>query len=447
MAPNIGTATDTTAMTTTAKALEILPSACLRGEVNVPGSKSYTNRALLIASLAEGRSRLDRPLHSDDTLYMTEALRALGVSVAHEDDGRALAVQGSSGRFPKDSADLFVGNSGTTMRFLAAALCASHGRYRLDGNDRMRERPIQDLLDGLTQLGCDVVSEARNGCPPLRINAHGIKGGRCEVPGTRSSQFFSALLMASPYAHSDVSIEVLGELVSKPYVGITLQVMRDFGVRVEGHDYQRFHVPCGQRYQARDFAVEPDASNACYYWAAAAIGGGPVRVNGLTSNSAQGDVGFVRVLERMGCTVCEDDQGIQVSGADLKGGEFDLRDMPDTAQTLAVVALFAEGPTVIRGIGNLRIKETDRIQALACELSKLGAAVEEGDDHLAISPRPLAGAAIETYDDHRMAMSFALAGARVPGLVILDPGCVAKTYPGYFDDLRRIGLHSQAVEG
>jgi len=252
--------------------------------------------------------------------------------------------------------------------------------------------------------------------------------------------------MAAPHAQTDVTIEVVGELVSKPYVGITLRVMRDFGVNVEDHDYRSFHVPGGQRYQARDFTIEPDASNASYFWAAAAIGGGPVRVTGLTSSSRQGDVGFVQVLERMGCTVREDDQGIEVSGGQLRGGEFDLRDMPDTAQTLAVVALFAEGPTTIRGIGNLRIKETDRIHALARELSKLGADVEEGDDYLVVSPAPLTAAAIDTYDDHRMAMSFALAGARVPGLVVLDPDCVAKTYPGYFEDVRRIGLDSQKVE-
>jgi len=428
------------------KALEMSPADTLRGEVEVPGSKSYTNRALLVASLADGTSRLYRPLHSDDTLYMTESLRALGVTVSHEDDGRALEVRGVAGSFPKDSADLYTGNSGTTMRFLTAALCGTHGQYRLDGNDRMRERPIQDLIDGLAQLGCDVVSEARNGCPPLQITASGIPGGRCQIPGTRSSQFFSAILMAAPHAQTDVTIEVVGELVSKPYVGITLRVMRDFGVNVEDHDYRSFHVPGGQRYQARDFTIEPDASNASYFWAAAAIGGGPVRVTGLTSSSRQGDVGFVQVLERMGCTVREDDQGIEVSGGQLRGGEFDLRDMPDTAQTLAVVALFAEGPTTIRGIGNLRIKETDRIHALARELSKLGADVEEGDDYLVVSPAPLTAAAIDTYDDHRMAMSFALAGARVPGLVVLDPDCVAKTYPGYFEDVRRIGLDSQKVE-
>jgi 3-phosphoshikimate 1-carboxyvinyltransferase len=430
-------------MKTQPQALEILPTPSLSGEIEVPGSKSYTNRALLVSALAKGSSRLLRPLHSDDTLYMAQSLGKLGVRIEEQENGQVLRVSGSSGAFPVSQAELFVGNAGTAMRFLAAAVCIGQGEYRLDGNERMRERPIQDLIDGLAQLGCDVRSEAGNGCPPVRIRASGIRGGICKVPGSRSSQFFSALLMAAPYAQSDTTIRVVGDLVSKPYVDITLQVMRDFGVSAQNDDYRTFRVPCGQVYVGRECAIEPDASNACYFWAAAAIAGGPVLVKGLTRRSAQGDVGFVDVLRRMGCGVLERPDGIEVRGCTLRAGEFDLGDMPDTAQTLAVVALFAQGATTIRNIGNLRIKETDRITALANELSKLGASVEQGPDWLSITPGELHGTLIETYDDHRMAMSFALAGARIPGVEILNPGCVAKTYPGFFDAIRRIGLDNR----
>ena len=428
------------------EALEIVPAPSLRGEAAIPGSKSYTNRALLVAALARGSSVLKRPLHSDDTHYMLQALRKLGIEAAENDDGSAFRLEGCGGSFPNRQAELAVGNSGTTARFLTAALCAGEGKFRLDGTERMRERPIQDLIDGLTQLGCRVVSEKANGCPPLMVEANGIRGGVCRVPGTRSSQFFSALLMAAPYAAADVTVEVVGDLVSKPYVEMTLQVMRDFGARVENHEYASFRVPAGQPYSGRDYVIEPDATNATYYWAAAAIGGGPIKVTGLSSGSAQGDVGFVEVLREMGCEVQHQEDGIEVRGGPLAGGEFDFGDMPDAALTLAVVALFAEGPTTIRNIGNLRIKETDRIAALAAEIEKLGGGATQGDDFLTVTPGRLRGASIETYDDHRMAMSFALAGARVPNVIILDPGCVAKTYPDYFTDISRIGLMSRQAE-
>lgn len=434
-------------MTPAVHALEILPAASLKGNVEIPGSKSFTNRALLIAALARGISRLRRPLYSDDTQYMMAALRSLGLSISEEKRGDLLVICGGAAQFAVKTGDFYVGNAGTAMRFLTAALCLGEGDYRLDGNARMRERPIQDLLDGLTQLGCRVFSETGNGCPPLRIEARGMHGGECRIPGTRSSQFFSALLMAAPYARAPVTITVLDELVSRPYIDITLQVMKTFGVPVENQGYQRFHVPSGRTYQGLDYDIEPDASNACYYWAAAAIAGGPVRVHGLSKTSAQGDVRFAEVLAQMGCQVSYDPQGIEVRGGNLRAGDFDLKDMPDTAQTLAVVALFAQGTTTLRNLQTLRIKETDRVAALATELAKLGAVVEEGPDFLRLTPGKPRGARINTYEDHRMAMSFALAGARIPGVVILNPGCVSKTYPSYFEDLKRIGLHSKRSGG
>jgi 3-phosphoshikimate 1-carboxyvinyltransferase len=378
---------------------------------------------------------------------MADALRILGTGIHAAEREPFWMITGNEARFPVPAADLAVGNAGTAMRFLTAALCLGHGTYRIDGNARMRERPIQDLIDGLRQLGCRVAAELGNGCPPLRIEAAGIPGGECRVPGTHSSQFFSAILLAAPYARNDVTITVEGKLVSAPYVAMTVRMMRDFGARVE-HDGSRwFRVAAGYGYRGRDYLVEPDASNASYYFAAAAIGGGPVRVRGLSRESVQGDVRFLDVLQAMGCRVSCGPDGIEVSGGPLRGGTFDLSDMPDVAQTLAVVALFAQGPTTIRNVGNLRIKETDRLHALSAELRRLGAEVHEGPDSLTLVPGPLRGAAIQTYDDHRMAMSFALAGTRIPGVTILDPQCVSKTYPDYFEEMRRIGLKSRPAPG
>ncbi len=423
-------------------ALEMQPCGPLRGEVEIPGSKSYTNRALLIAALASGTSTLRRPLHSDDTRYMAEALRELGISVKTPDEGKTLTVGGRGGDFPSKKAELSVGNSGTTIRFLTAGLCAGRGDFVLDGIDRMRQRPIQDLIDGIGQLGGRITSLNGDGCPPVRVVAEGLSGGRCLMPGTRSSQYFSAILMAAPLAKNPCTIQVDGDLVSRPYIDMTIDVMDRFGASVVNNNYKSFEVNGRQGYSAQDYLIEPDASNASYFWGAAAVSGGSVKVRGLTRGSAQGDVGFVDVLAQMGCDLEEDDDGIRVTGCDLKGGEFDLGDMPDTAQTLATIALFADGKTTITNIGNLRIKETDRISALATEISKLGARIEEGEDYLSIEPGELHGVEIETYDDHRMAMSLALAGIRIPGVGILDPGCTAKTYPEYFSDMARLGLRN-----
>jgi 3-phosphoshikimate 1-carboxyvinyltransferase len=307
--------------------------------------------------------------------------------------------------------------------------------YRLDGTPRMRQRPIGDLLDAMRQLGADVVSEAGTGCPPVIVRASGLQGGRATVAGNISSQFLSGLLMAAPYAKTNVELVVHGDLVSRPYVDMTLDVMSTFGVRVGAEDSCRFTIPAPQRYQAQNYAIEPDASAASYFFGAAAITQGEVTVTGLSDQSIQGDVAFCDRLRDMGCEVSSALDHVTVVGRPLHGIDVDMNAISDTVQTLAAVALFAEGPTTIRGIAHIRHKETDRIHALAVELRKLGAEIDERADGLKITPRPLCGAEIETYDDHRMAMSLALVGLAVPGVVIRDPDCVAKTYPEFFRDL------------
>jgi len=347
-----------------------------------------------------------------------------------------------------------VGNSGTTIRFLTALCTLGHGSYRLDGVSRMRERPIGDLLDALNQLGGNCRGMLRDGFPPVEMRAAGLAGGKATVRGDISSQFLSGLLMAAPYAADDVELAVSGELVSKPYVLMTLRLMQDFGMRVEAKlDLSGVRIPARQIYGGRTYDIEPDASAASYFWAAAAITGGEVTVEGLTWASLQGDVRFALCLEQMGCRIKHDASGITVSGRAERGIDVDMNAISDTVQTLAPVALFADGPTTIRGVAHIRHKETDRIGDLARELRKLGATVDELPDGLRIVPPHRSPHApreesisrsemptieIETYHDHRMAMSLALAGLRIPGVVILDPGCTAKTYPKFFDDLAKL---------
>jgi 3-phosphoshikimate 1-carboxyvinyltransferase len=441
--------------------LEIRPSGPVQGLVRPPGSKSITNRALICAALAEGPSTLTGALESDDTQVMVESLRRLGLRVDWNRPTATIRISGnwpastaqptaSGGRMPPDNAapptrpdktshplDFYVGNSGTTVRFLTAMLTLGRGVFRLDGNARMRERPIQDLLDALRQLGADVSSELNTGCPPVLIRAQGLPGGEATVRGDISSQYLSALLMAAPYARRGVRLRIDGPLVSQPYVRITTAVMRAFGVEIHVGDLQAFDIHPG-KYRGRTYAIEPDASAASYFFAAAAITGGQVTVAGLSPGSLQGDVAFVELLERMGCRVDHGPSGIAVQGGPLQGIDADMNAISDTVQTLAAVALFADGPTTITGVAHIRHKETDRIGNLAAELRRLGAAVEERPDGLSIAPGPLRGAAIDTYDDHRMAMSLALAGLRVSGVTINQPRCVAKTYPGFFDDLASI---------
>ncbi|MBM3290701.1 MAG: 3-phosphoshikimate 1-carboxyvinyltransferase [Candidatus Hydrogenedentes bacterium] len=409
--------------------IAIHPRCNLDSLVTIPGSKSCTARALVMAGLTRGESVLRECADCDDSTYMIDGLRGLDVAITRE--GNTVTVGG--GPFSRPDAPLFLGNSGTAVRFLAAACATLDGEAVIDGTGRMRERPIRDLIDAMRAWGMDAITET--GCPPVRIVSRGTFGGETTVKGDASSQYLTGLLMVAPCADRGASIRIDGELVSKPYVDLTIAMMDERGVAVTNHEYSRFDVPSGQQYRSGDYAIEADASGASYFFAAAAVAGGRVRVDNLAPTSHQGDVHFPRVLEQMGCGVKEGPHWIEVfSQGPLRGIDVDLNAMPDMAQTLAVTALFADGPTRIRNVHNLRIKETDRIAATAAELRKLGATVHEHDDGLEIippnSPRP---AAIDTYDDHRMAMSFSLAGLRIPGIVINDPACVSKTFPDFFE--------------
>lgn len=409
----------------------------VHARVRPPGSKSITNRALVCAALANGASTLRGALVSEDTSVMCDSLGRLGISVESLDAGRTLRIQGCGGKIPAAQASLYVANSGTTVRFLTALVALGRGRFRLDGTPRMQQRPIADLLAALAQAGVHARSEPGTGCPPVVVDASGLRGGDAAIRGDVSSQFLSGLLLAAPYAQTPLHLHVEGQLVSQPYVTMTLAVMRAFGVEVAMEGLAEFRVPRAG-YLARDYAIEPDASAASYFFAAAAISGGDITVDGLTRAALQGDVAFVDVLEQMGCTVTEGPDWLRVQAGPLRGVQVDMNAISDTVQTLGAVALFAKGPTWIDGVGHIRHKETDRLAALACELRKLGGLVEERADGLTITPGPLHGAAIDTYDDHRMAMSLALVGLRVPGVRIRDPGCVGKTYPEFWRDLEAI---------
>ena len=423
--------------------LEIQPRGPLAGQIAVPGSKSITNRALLLAALADGESRLFGGLRSDDTVVMRAALAAMGIEIREEEDAAQRPVwhvRGRGGHFDVPTAPLDCGNSGTTVRFLSAALSLAKGPFVVDGNARMRERPIADLATALEALGAQLRVEGRDHCPPIRIEGGGLPGGRAEIDGSRSSQYVSAVLQAAPYAAEDVELSFKdGIIVSRPYIDLTLEVMRAFGAEASWRGEapnETLFVKAGQPYRPTDYTIEPDASSAAYPFAAAAIAGGAVTVSGVPEHSLQADFKILGLLAQMGCRVVREADRVTVHGSDapLRSlGEIDMNDFPDAVLAYAVVALFADGPTTIRNVANLRIKETDRLAALAAELSKLGARTETGPDWLRIEPGTPRGASIETYDDHRMAMSFALAGLRIPGVHILDPGCVSKTWPGFFE--------------
>jgi 3-phosphoshikimate 1-carboxyvinyltransferase len=401
----------------------------IHGSIRPPGSKSITNRALIVAALAEGDSELRGVLDSRDTQVMFDSLGRLGIGCSHDPARRVAVIEGCGGRIPAGSADLYLENSGTSIRFLTAAVALGRGEYRLDGNERMRERPIADLVETLNELGGNVTCSP-TGCPPVVVRGRGLRGGSARVRGDVSSQFLSGLLMAAPGADGQVELIVEGELVSRPYVDMTLAVMQAFGVVVDSS-----LVISPAVYRARVYEIEPDASAASYFFAAAAITGGTVTVEGLGRGALQGDVGFVDALSRMGCTVSYRERSITVTGGPLHGIDIDMNHISDTAQTLAVTAVFASSPTRIRNVTHMRHKETDRVAAVVTELRRMGIEAEEAPDGLTVypgSPRP---ATIATYDDHRMAMSFALAGLRAPGIRIADPGCTRKTYPGFFEDL------------
>lgn len=416
-----------------------MPCSEVNGTIRPPGSKSITNRALICAALASGHSFLSGVLDSEDTQVMVQAWHQLGLAIDWNRDQNELAIEGCAGRLPRQQAEIFVANSGTTIRFLTAALAACHGEFTFDGIARMRERPIEDLLLGLNQLGADVASmNLKNpNCPPVRLNATGLKGGVATVAGTISSQFLSGLMMAAPYARSSVHLVVEGELVSKPYVAMTAAVMHAFGCEAQQISANEYQIAAPCTYQGCEYSIEPDASAASYFFAAAAITGGRTRVEGLSRQALQGDVGFVDVLQKMGSRVVYGPDWIEVTGRATKGVDVDMNAVSDTVQTLAAVALFADGPTRIRGVAHNRHKETDRIGDLSKELRKLGAIVNEFDDGLEIIPAPLSPTTIETYHDHRMAMSLSLVGLRQQGVWILNPRCTEKTYPNFFDDLAK----------
>jgi 3-phosphoshikimate 1-carboxyvinyltransferase len=409
-------------------------------DVRVPGSRSLTNRALLVAALAPGESRLTGALDSDDTEAMRDCLSAFGIEVRDEDG--LWHVRGAGPALPAPTRPLDVRQSGTTARFITALATLAAGPSTLDGEPRMRERPIDDLVHALVELGAEITIEGTNGCPPLRIAGGGLAGGTAVIDGSRSSQYVSGVLLAAPCAAHDVTLRLKdGILVSRPYVEMTLQVMLAFGARAGWQGPGVLHV-AAQPYVARDYTVEPDASSAAYPFAAAAITGGRVRVLGLSAGSAQADLRFLDALEAMGCRVVRGDDSCEVHGPSegLRGLDVDANDFPDACMALAVVALFADGPSRIRNVGNLRIKETDRLTALETELRRLGAGVHAGSDELRIEPAPerYRGAVVETYGDHRMAMALALAGLRIPGVAIRDPECVRKTWPDYFQALERL---------
>ncbi len=373
---------------------------------------------------------------------MVDAWISLGLAVQWDRANSTIVITGCDGQPPISTGDLHIANSGTTIRFLTAALAATHGEYVLDGVPRMRERPIGDLIDGLRELGADIASlnNSQPNCPPVRIVARGLRGGVGSVAGDVSSQFLSGMMMASPYAASPVLIRVVGDLVSKPYVDMTLSVMHSFGVELKKRQQAtglEYTIDSPQMYVACDYNIEPDASAASYFLGIAAITGGSMRVEGLNMQALQGDVHFANVLEKMGCRVQSGTDFIEVAGRASRGIDIDMNSISDTVQTLAVVALFADGPTRVRGVAHNRHKETDRIGDLACELRRLGAVVEEHDDGLTIHPKPLIGTDLKTYRDHRMAMSLSLVGLKVPGVRILDPKCTEKTYPSFFEDMGR----------
>ncbi len=410
-------------------------------EVPVPGSKSLTNRSLIAAALAVGTSRITNASFSDDSRILAHALNQLGIPVVTLEKESAIVVHAPAGGKREPAGTFQMGNAGTAVRFFTSLLCTGRGTYLVDGDERMRERPIGGLVEALQGLGADIRYPAKAGCPPLEIRAEGLRGGRTTVGGETSSQFVSSLLLSAPAAQGSVDLEVRGEPASKPYIEITLDVMRDFGVEPEREGYRRFRIREGSRYVPREHAVESDGASANYFLAMAAAAGGRARVRGIGERSHQGELGFVKILERMGCGTAMGPDWIEVQGGPLRGVDVDMNDCPDSVQTLACVALFAKGGTRVRNVANLRVKETDRIAALAAELVKLGAKVKQEPDGLTVvPPARLKPAEIETYRDHRMAMSFAVAALAAPGIVIRGPECVSKSFPGFFETLEALGV-------
>ena len=408
----------------------------VEGEINLPGSKSLSNRALLLAALAPGQTTLLNLLRSEDTQRMVEALTQLGVSLTMNDDWSRCVVSGHDGLFQAPNEHkFFLGNAGTAIRPLTSILAMMQGNFIVDGDQYMRERPINHLVEALKQLGASIEYLGEENCPPLRVIGGSIRGGKVDIKGDISSQYLTSLLLALPLAPKDSEVSVIGEQVSKPYLDLTLDIMSKFGVNARHENHQYFTIPGGQSYQSPGtYLIEGDASSASYFFAAAAIAGGTVRVNGIGSNSVQGDIEFLDAIEAMGAVVSRQSDSVEVSGGALKGIDMDLNHIPDAAMTIAAMALFAEGTTIIRNIYNWRVKETDRMFAMATELRKLGATVEAGHDYIVIEPpEKIQSASIDTYGDHRIAMCFSLASLSDAEITINNPEVTAKTFPDYFD--------------
>ncbi|MBT4015409.1 MAG: 3-phosphoshikimate 1-carboxyvinyltransferase [Deltaproteobacteria bacterium] len=416
--------------------LTLSPIQKISGSVVLPGSKSLSNRILLLSMLAEGKTEIQNLLDSDDVRRMVEGLETLGIQLEENRAENLITVSGTSGIIPVKEATLMLGNAGTAIRPLTAAMTLGHGRFVLDGVQRMRERPIIDLINGLSQLGANLRCINGTDCPPVEVIAEGLPGGITRLSGAISSQYLTAILLAAPYADKEVQIEITDKLVSVPYVEMTLRLMQSFGVSVNHENFRLFHIPRQTYRSPGNIFVEGDASSASYFLAGAAITKGSVTVKGCGTDSLQGDARFAEVLEKMGAKVEWEPQQVKLTGNSLNGIDVDMNQMPDAAMTLAVAALFASGPTAIRNIYNWRVKETERLQAVSTELRKLGAEVEEGYDYLVIQPpEQIRKAEIDTYDDHRMAMAFSLATCGSSPVTINDPGCVSKTFPDYFEVL------------
>jgi 3-phosphoshikimate 1-carboxyvinyltransferase len=400
-------------------------------DVIVPGSKSYTHRILIAAALSDGVCTITNGLRSEDTLLTMDALKQMGITIEVLDD--RFVVHGEKGRLKSCHDPVYLGNSGTSMRLLTAVASLGQGRYTLAGIKRMEERPIQDLLDGLVQMGVTACSTNNTGCPPVEVKGGNVAGGSVALRCGVSSQFLSALLLIGPYTQNGVEINVVEGPVSKPYVDMTVDVMEELGVEVKRNGYERFSVAGGQIYRAGSYKVEPDCSQAGYFWAAAALTGSRIKVKGTTHKTRQGDVRLTQLFENMGCNINLETDGISVTGGSLTAITADMADMPDMVPTLAVVAAFADGTTVIKNVGHLKAKESDRLGSVVNELSKMGIEASCSDTGMTIKGGSPKGAEIDTYGDHRMAMSFALAGLKVPGIVIRDEKCVEKSFPNFWN--------------
>ncbi len=413
---------------------EIKPISQLEAVVTIPGSKSLTHRAIIAAGLASGKSRIRNYLECEDARYTIDTLKSLGIAIAGEGDD--LIIDGNGGRFQpvSERKELFLGNSGTSFRLLLSVVALGHGEFVMTGTPRMLKRPIGQLVTALNELHVDAACVENNACPPVLIRANGIPGGKTRVAGNQSSQYLSSLLLSGPYTEKGLEIEVTGELVSNPYVDMTVDVMDQFGVRLQRENYRHFRIPAGPGYEARDFTVQGDASSASYFWSAAAVTGGTVTTENIDPfHTRQGDMGFLRVLEQMGCRIQKEKGRVVVYGGRLSGIDVDMSAMPDMVPSLAAVAVFAEGTTRIRNVQHLRIKESDRLRAVALEWNKLGAGVEETEDGLIIyGGRTLSGSAVDPHDDHRIAMSLAVIGLKVPGIRIQNEDCVGKSFPRFW---------------